>query len=456
MKKIFALLLFSVLTVFSGILLEENFNILGEENVVSRGVLHTPVAQKLENTKNPENSAFSWLTGNTSSYKYLEKDDKSSVTEKISLEKVNQVYSLLKKYDNDFPNLSNEKLEEGLIRGLIFSLDDPHTNFFNEKQGDDFEKDMAGDFEGIGAVLEKQNKNLVITEVLKGRPAAQAGLLPGDIILKVDDKSVEDETIWETILRIRGEKGTKVALEIFRPGKNESENFLTITPTRDTIHVESVEFSWKGKNSDIAVLEISQFGDEMITELEKNLKKIQEKKEKGEKISGIIIDLRYNGGGYLTGAVDLASYFLETHTKIVSIESRNVENNQEYFTKKSLLRYDFLDTKTPLLVLVNGGSASASEIFAGAIQESKRGKLLGTKTYGKGSVQQIFPLEENPNEFVKITIAKWLLPSGRNITHEEPLTPDIEVEWKRNEMTDEQRAKKYDPQMEKALEELAK
>lgn len=465
MKKILSIVILVLFSVFAGITLEQKFDIIsGQGNNLEQGD-HKGSPLQENSSKNPENSdsAFSWLSGN-SGYRYLQESEKQKISEKISLEKVNLVYSLLEKYHNNSEEISEEerakKLEEWLIRGAVYSLEDPYSEFFNEEQGEDFEDDMAGDFEGIGAALEKRKGNLIITEVLKGRPAAFAGLLPGDIILKVDDKSVEDETIWKSVLRIRGEKGTQVALEIFRPGKNEEENFLTISPTRDTIHVESVEFSWKGKNSDIAVFEISQFGDEMIAELEKNLKKVEEKtrelEKSGKNISGIIIDLRYNGGGYLTGAVDLASYFLPENTKIVSIESKNTENNQEYFTEKTFFREKFLDKKTPLLVLVNGGSASASEIFAGAIQESKRGKILGTKTYGKGSVQQIFPLEKNPNEFVKITIAKWLLPSGKNLTHEEPLHPDIEVEWKRSEMTDEQRADKYDPQMEKAIEELEK
>ncbi len=456
-KSILGIVLVAGGAFFGGALVEDKFDIY--QGKISQNSENSPQNNTDEisgkNAKNSEKSPFSWLS--ESSYLYLKNSEKKDITKDVSLEKVNLVYSLLKKYHNDSAEISDKKLEEWLVRGVMYSSEDPYSEFFNEEQGDDFEKNMAGDFEGIGAALEKRKENLLITEVLKGLPAAQSGLLPGDVIVKVDDKLVEDETVWEAVMRIRGEKGTTVKIEVFRGGKDGG--LKTFDVKRDTIHVESVEFSWKGEEKNIAVFEISQFGDEMIAELKKNLKKVSVFQKEGEisgkKLKGIVIDLRYNGGGYLTGAVDLASFFLPENTKIVSVKKSSGEE-EVYETEKSFFGAAFSDTKTPLVVLINGGSASASEIFAGSIAEKKRGTLIGTKSYGKGSVQEIFPLEKNPNEFVKITIAKWLLPSGRNLTHEEPLVPEVEVKWDRSKMTDEQVENHYDPQMEKAVEFLEK
>ncbi len=453
MKKIVGIFFIIIGSFLGGVFTEEKTDIFSaffEENVQNIFERKSEEKNNSGENKEKEKSFFSWKD---SFYPYLDFSERKKISEEISFKKADLIYSLLSKYYNQPEKISQEKLEEWIVRGILYSVEDSYVEFFNEEQGEDFSENMAGDFEGIGASLEKRKGALIIEEVLKGRPAAKVGLLPGDIILKVDGVAVEKETTWETVLRIRGKKGTLVKLEIFREGSGEGfENFLTFDVTRDTIHVESVEFSWKGKNSDIAVFEISQFGDEMISELKKNLDKLEEKKISGTKIKGIIIDLRYNGGGYLTGAVDLANFFLPEKTKIVRVEEKSGKG-EDFFTEKNIFD-TFFDIQTPLVVLVNGGSASASEIFAATIQENKRGRIVGEKTFGKGTVQQMFPLEENENEFVKITIAKWLTPSGKNITHEEPLIPAIEVEWNHSEMTDEQKENNYDPQMEKAVEIL--
>jgi carboxyl-terminal processing protease len=436
-----------------GIVVEENFDIYG---VHEKGEIQASSSNSSDfSNSNGGNSAEkslekTFLWRKKDNYEFLEKSERKEISDIVGLEKADLAYSLLQKYYNEPGDISPEKIEEWLVRGILYSTEDPYTDYFNEEQGEEFEKSMAGDFEGIGAALEKRKGQLVIEEVLKGRPAAKVGLLPGDVIIEVDDEEIGDESIWDTVLKIRGEKGTVVKLGVYREGESGMLDFEIV---RDTIHVESVEFSWKGENSDIAVFEISQFGDEMIAEMIKSLEKVEERKSSGQKISGIIIDLRYNGGGYLTGAVDLASFFLPENTKVVRMEERSQEG-VDFFTQKSF--FSFSDTQTPLLVLVNGGSASASEIFAAAIAEHKRGKIVGEKTFGKGSVQQIFPLEKNPNEFIKITIAKWLTPQGKNFTHEEPLLPEVEIEWDYSAMTDEQKENNYDPQMEKAVEILDK
>ncbi len=372
----------------------------------------------------------------------------NSILQKISDKKFKKVYSLLKRNYYQPEDITDEKIEEWLIRGLLYSVEDPYTDYFNEEQSDEFKDEMKGDFEGIGAVLEKRKKHLYITEVLKKRPAAQSGLLPGDVILEVDEKSVKDETIWETILRIRGEKGTDVTLKIVRNGEVKD-----IVITRENIHVENVTFEMVGKNLDIAYFDISQFGDTLNDEFATAYKKFLTYKS-DKKISGIILDLRYNGGGYLDGAVNLASYFLETDVVVLKIETNKGIESILKSQKLSVFSGVKKDTTTPIIILVNGGTASSSEIFTGALQEHKRAIVLGEKTFGKGVVQQIFPLGRASEEFVKITIAKWLTPNEKNVTHENPIIPDERVEWDRSEMTDEEFAKEYDPQLEKAIEIL--
>ncbi len=374
----------------------------------------------------------------------------ASIIEKVSDKKFQQVYSLLKRNYYQPEDITDEKIEEWLIRGLLYSVEDPYTDYFNEEQSEEFKEDMKGDFEGVGAVLEKRKKSLYVTEVLKKRPAAKAGLLPGDIIVEVDGKSVRDETIWDTILRIRGEKGTDVTLKIVRGGESKD-----ITITRANIHVENITFEMLGENSNIAYFDISQFGDTLNDEFEKAYKQfLQNKSEKN--ISGIILDLRYNGGGYLDGAVNLASYFLETNVVILQIETN--KGIESVLQSKQLSVFSGLqkDTTTPIVILVNGGSASSSEIFTAALQEHKRAIVVGEKTFGKGVVQQLFPLGGGSDEFIKITIAKWLTPNKKNVTHENPIVPDEIVEWERSERTDKEFASGYDPQLERAIEILEK
>ena len=380
-------------------------------------------------------------------------DKKNSIIDKLSNKKFKKVYSLLQRNYYQPEDITDEKIEEWLIRGLLYSVEDPYTDYFNEEQSDDFKDEMKGDFEGIGAVLEKRKKNLYITEVLKKRPAAKAGLLPGDIIIEVDEKSVRDETIWETILRIRGEKGTDVLLKIVRKGEVKD-----ITITRANIHVENITLQWLGKNNTIAYFDISQFGDTLNEEFLEAYKQFQLKKEDktSADVSGIIIDLRYNGGGYLDGAVQLASYFLPKDVVVLKIETNKGIESVLKSQKLSVFSGMKKDITTPIVILVNGGTASSSEIFTSALKEYNRATVVGENTFGKGVVQQIFPLGIASDDFVKITIAKWLTPSEANLTYENPIIPDEIVEWDRSKMTDEQFENEYDPQLEKAIEILEK
>ncbi|HIQ56793.1 TPA: S41 family peptidase [Candidatus Gracilibacteria bacterium] len=375
----------------------------------------------------------------------------SDIVSELDNTKFKKVYALLKRNYYQPEDITNEKIEEWLIRGLLYSVEDPYTDYFNEEQGGEFKDEMKGDFEGIGAVLEKRKKNLYVTEVLKKRPAAQSGLLPGDVILEVDEKAVIDETIWETILRIRGEKNTDVVLKVVRKGEVKD-----IKITRQNIHVENITLKWLGEKNTIAYFDISQFGDSLNNEFLDAYKQFQFKKEdkNSANVSGIIVDLRYNGGGYLDGAVNLASYFLPKGAVVLKVETN--KGIESVLKSKTLSVFSGMkkDTTTPLVILVNGGTASSSEIFTSALKEYGRATVVGEKTFGKGVVQQIFPLGFSSDEFVKITIAKWLTPNENNVTHENPIIPDEIVEWDRSKMTDKEFTAEYDPQLEKAIEIL--
>jgi len=351
----------------------------------------------------------------------------------ISFEKLETVKKLLETHYVSPELITPQKMEEWMIRGVLYSVEDPYTDFFNEQQSQDFSKDMQGDFEGIGAALDKQKGKIVITEVMKGRPAAEVGLLPGDVIFSVDGETTEKETIYQAVERIRGKKGTTVSLEIYRNGEMKKFDIV-----RENIHVENVSFEMK---NDIALFEINQFGDTLEDEFEKAFQEMQKNNPKG-----IILDLRYNGGGYMDGAVALASYFLPENTKVMSLKEGQ-KQDEASFSKVQRLK----DLNTKMIVLVNGGTASASEILAGALRDNKRSIIVGEKTFGKGVVQQIFPLSLGSDEMAKITIAKWFTPNGQNVTHENPIVPEKEISWDKSVMTDAEKEKKYDPQLEASI-----
>lgn len=320
-----------------------------------------------------------------------------------------------------------EKQLHGAIKGLVASLDDPYTVFMTPEETKEFEDSMSGEFEGIGAEIAIKKERLTVVTPLKGAPAELAGLLPGDKIMAIDGESTFDMNISEAITKIRGPRGEKVVLTVQRNGDAQSHD---ITIVRDVIIVD--DFEWKMVDG-IAVLEISQFGTDLIAQFSAALPSILL-----EKPEGIVIDLRNNGGGLLNASVKVLDQFFDEQ-KLVMTNGRQIGSVADL---RSDLGGAFLET--PLVVIVNKGSASASEIFAGAIQDTRRGVVLGEKTFGKGSVQNVIPMGGGAS--LKVTIAEWLTPNGRSI-HDEGITPDIESvrtreEFERNE----------DPVMERALE----
>lgn len=315
------------------------------------------------------------------------------------------------------------------IKGALSSLDDPYTLFLTPDEAKRFHEDLEGSFSGIGAEIENRNNAITILAPLADTPAERAGLKPKDIIVKIDDKSTEGMLVNDAIKLIRGDKGTTVKLTIAREG---ADKLLEIPVVRDTIVVKSV--SWEMKDN-LGYIKVNQFGDDTEKLFRQALDETKAKNPKG-----VIIDLRNNPGGYLDAAVNMSSYVLKDRGVVVKQKDKNNSVVELKTTNPAIL------PDVPMVVLVNGSSASASEIFAGAMQDYGRAKLVGEKTFGKGSVQELQNVGDGAA--VRITIAKWLTPKDRAID-KQGIQPDIEVK-----LTDEDYAAGRDPQLDKAIELL--
>lgn len=334
--------------------------------------------------------------------------------------------------------LTPEKISESLVNGLVMSLEDPYSEYFTEEEEKEFLDSLNGEFEGIGARLRKAGESIEIEEVLRDAPAAKAGLLPGDIIIRVDKNETQGKSVAEVVKEIRGERGTTVDLSILR---EESEGIMEIPVKRDKIHIESVDLKIK---DDIVILTVSQFAEDTIPLFKKYVNQSLLKQPKG-----IIVDLRYNAGGYLTGAIEMASFFLVKDAPIVTVEYPNKQSEVQKKEEHRSLGGNVLDI--PMVILINGGSASASEIFTAALRDNKRAIIIGQESFGKGSVQNIFQIEgSSTGEKIKLTIGKWYPPSGINV-HDEQIQPNVDVDMSIEDMKNEK-----DPQLETAIEYLQK
>ncbi|MFA7685712.1 MAG: S41 family peptidase [Candidatus Gracilibacteria bacterium] len=326
--------------------------------------------------------------------------------------------------------IDKDTMVYGAIKGLVGSLDDPYTVYMDPAESEEFSASLNGELEGIGAELSVEEKNLVVVSPLRDSPAEKAGLLPGDVIYKIDDKMSSEMTLFEAIMSIRGKEGSSVKLTIIRDTVADPFDVSIIRSKidLDSVTVEKLE-------NEIVYLSVNQFNDNTEKEFGKAISEMILTPPKG-----LIIDLRYNGGGFLDIAVELLSYILPTKSKAVEIRQKNDKNEIMYTDSNPKL------VDVPLVVLVNDGSASASEILAGAVQDLKRGVVMGTKTFGKGTVQEVETFKDGSS--MRMTIAKWYTPAGRNI-NKVGLTPDVVVE-----ITDEDIANKVDSQKEAAIEYL--
>lgn len=297
----------------------------------------------------------------------------------------------------------------GAIRGVLVTLGDDGTSFIDPERAAVMREDITGGFEGIGAVVNMlPNGRLIIVEPLPGRPAAQSGIQQGDLVLKVDDTPIQNMTLLEAVSLIRGPAGTTVRLTILRKGVKEP---FEVAVVRERIEIEVVES--RMLDDDIAYVRLAEFNAKATKELKETLRELMIQEPKG-----LIFDLRSNPGGFLQTSVEVASQFLDEGLVLT-------EKGKDGLEREYPVESGGLATEVPLVVLVNAGSASASEIVAGAIQDSGRGILVGERTFGKGSVQLPHTLSDGSE--LRVTIARWFTPKGREIQGI-GIIPDIEVE----------------------------
>ena len=304
------------------------------------------------------------------------------------------------------------KLIKSAINGMLAGLD-PHSSYMDSKSFRDMQVETHGEFGGVGLEVTTENGLLKVVAPIDGTPAAKAGILAGDIITKIDDDQSQGMTIDQAVEKLRGSVHTKVKLTIRRKGQDKP---IEVSLMRDIIRVHSVRSEVEG--DDVGYIRVTQFNEQTTEGLKKAITDIRSKISK-DKLKGYILDLRNNPGGLLDQAVTVASTFLQ-RGEIVSTRGRNAEENQHFNAHAG----DLTKGK-PLIVLINGGSASASEIVAGALQDHKRATIVGTRSFGKGSVQTVIPLAPG-NGALRLTTARYLTPSGRSI-QARGITPDIEV-----------------------------
>lgn len=352
-------------------------------------------------------------------------DIKTEKTEEVDFSLFWQAWNLIK---GDYVEDAEEKnLIYGAIRGLIASLDDPYSLFMTPEESGQFAQDLEGSFEGIGAEIGIRNNMLIIISPLSGMPAEKSGILAGDKIIRIGDILSADLTLNEAVNLIRGPRGSIVNLTILRNGDTKE-----IAIIRSKIDLPSV--SWKWLDS-IAYIDIDNFHDDVNQEFILVMGQILPLKPKG-----IILDLRNNPGGFLERSIDIASWWLSRGEVVLREEG----GDGIQIEHKSRGPGDLQNMQT--VILVNQGSASASEIVAGALRDQRGIKLIGEKTFGKGSVQELRKLKDSSQ--LRLTIAKWLTPNGHSI-HNQGLEPDINIE-----MTLEDINNKKDPQLDKALDIL--
>lgn len=328
--------------------------------------------------------------------------------------------------------ITEKQRVEGAIEGLVDSYEDPHTTYLPPKDSDIFSESISGNFSGVGMEVGIRDDMVTVISPLPDTPAEQAGVLAGDVIVRIDGESTEDMNIDQAVQLIRGERGSEVVLQMYREGELE---FIDIPITRDTIKIPTAKYE---QIDDVFVISLFSFNaiavEQMTEALEEYLKSDTEK---------LIIDLRGNPGGYLESSVMIASYFLPTG-KVVVKESFGDSSKDDVFRSRGNQIQIF--TPDNLVVLVDGGSASASEILAGALQDHDTATVIGAQTFGKGSVQELVDLDDGSS--LKVTVARWLTPKGTSIS-DGGLTPDIIIS-----RTIADRLANKDPQKDAALKFL--
>jgi len=338
-------------------------------------------------------------------------------------------YGKLNQYFDDPSKITNQNIVYGAIEGMTNSLGDPYTEFFDPEQAKLFETDLAGSFEGIGVEIGIKNSLLTVIAPLPGTPGASAGLKSGDEIIKINGQDATQMTADQAVDLIRGPKGTSVTLSILRDGWTSTKDFKI---TREVINVPSMK--WSLKDGNVAYIQIFQFDENLGSDFKTAALQILQSPAKK-----IVLDLRGNPGGYLESAQDVAGWFLQNGQTVTIEDFGQGKPKQTYKAEGNgeLANY-------PVVILIDGGSASASEILSGALRDDRKVQLIGEKSFGKGCVQEVINLRDG--SFLKITVANWLTPKGNSISNV-GLQPDVKVNISD---TDIQSGK--DPQLDKALE----
>ncbi len=346
----------------------------------------------------------------------------------VNFQLIDEIITKMEQKYVDAEKINPTEISYGIAKGLVYSLEDPYSSYLTPEESNDFEESIEGELQGIGAELTMRRGLVTVISPLKKSPAMKAGLKPEDIIMKVDDQDITQLNLFQVVKKIRGTPGTKVKLTVAR---KTADDFKEIEITRAQITVESVILEMK---DDIAVLELNQFGYNTRKEWDKYITQaiIQEPK-------AIILDLRYNSGGLLEMTKDIVGTFVGKNKKVAIVKSRN----EQYSV---MTKYNPTITEIPLVILQNRGSASASEIVAGALKDYDKAKIIGTTSFGKGTVQELVPLRAGGE--LRITIAEWLTPNGTSI-NEKGIEPDYYIE-----RTLEDHENNKDPQMEAAIKLL--
>lgn len=331
----------------------------------------------------------------------------------------------------DAAGLKNQQLIYGAISGMVKSLDDPYSTFMEPSDAKRFRENVSGKFEGVGMEIGMRKGQLQVVSPLEGTPAERAGIQAGDKILEVNGTSTQGITIEQAVEWIRGPKGSTVTLTVARDSWEKSR---PIEIERDTIEIPSLK--WEMKEDNVAYLKLYHFTEALPSAFREAAIKITKKDA-----DAIVLDLRNNPGGYLSVAQDIGGWFLKDD-KVVAIEDFGSDRKDKKYRANGPGTF----SDTPMVVLVNKGSASASEILAGALRDHRNVKLIGEKTFGKGSVQEMSRLSDSSS--LKVTVAKWLTPDG-NLIADKGLKPDIKVE-----MDAEDYKAQRDPQLQKAIDVL--
>jgi len=348
-----------------------------------------------------------------------------TLSQNLDFNSTEKVYDLLKnKYDG---KLDTQSLQDGLLKGLVDASGDPYTTYMSAKEAALFNDDLNGTFTGIGAELIQQNGNVMVSTPLSGFPAEKAGVRARDIIYKINDEDATKLSIGEAVKKIRGDAGSTVKLTLIRDGAQ-----IEVPIVRAKITVASVESSVLEGN--VGYIKISRFGDDTADLANKAAQDF-----KSKNVTKVIVDLRNNGGGLLDSAVKVAGIWMDNQVVVVEKEGGRTKSTLKTGNNPIL-------NNVETVILINEGSASASEILAGALHDHGVAKLVGEKTYGKGSVQEIVDLEDGAQ--LKVTVAHWFTPKGVNV-NKEGIKPDEEVK-----LTEEDFSNSRDPQKDWALQEL--